>query len=267
MGMILRALKLISERPSRLLKIFTHDVWRQLVGLRLEGMESPEAAARAEERRLANSAAFRGEQWRHEGELSRRVYGSFEEYRRHQAGKLTQLGGEAWIYPERTISMFKRRFDGVPAFRNGARVLCLAARRGEEVKALLEMGCDAIGIDLNPGENNPLVMTGDFHNLQFAAGEFDSIYTNSLDHVFDLSAVMAEARRVLKPGGAFVADIVVGYSEGYSVGPHDAMHWPTARGFAEHLADLSDLKLASFRDLQSVGSKDWTQAVLVTSTD
>lgn len=33
----------------------------------------------------------------------------------------------------------------------GTSVLCLAARVGTEVKAFLDLGCFAMGIDLNPG--------------------------------------------------------------------------------------------------------------------
>ena len=47
-------------------------------------------------------------------------------------------------------------------------VLCLAARIGTEVKAFLDLGCFAIGIDLNPGTDNRYVVHGDFHDLQFA---------------------------------------------------------------------------------------------------
>ena len=46
-------------------------------------------------------------------------------------------------------------------------MLCLGARLGTEVRALHNLGYFAIGIDLNPGVDNPYVLMGDFHKLVF----------------------------------------------------------------------------------------------------
>ena len=47
---------------------------------------------------------------------------------------------------------------------------CSALRRARppEVRAFLDHGAFAVGIDLNPGRDNRYVMVGDFHQLQFA---------------------------------------------------------------------------------------------------
>jgi SAM-dependent methyltransferase len=89
----------------------------------------------------------------------------------------------------------------------GLRVLCLAARMGGEVRAFTQLGALAVGVDLYPGNNNEYVLTGDFHHLQFASNVFDVVFTNSMDHAFDLGAVAREVCRVLVTGGHFYLDI------------------------------------------------------------
>jgi ubiquinone/menaquinone biosynthesis C-methylase UbiE len=118
---------------------------------------------------------------------------------------------------------------------------------------------------LNPGADNKYVLTGDFHSLSFADSSVDAIYTNCLDHAFDIDKIAREVNRVLKPEGLFLVDIVYGFQEGYTVGNHDTMHWPTAKGFAELLAAKGGLQLTGFRDLKDVGSASWCQAQLTKS--
>ena len=43
--------------------------------------------------------------------------------------------------------------------------VCLGSRTGQEVKALIDLGIDAIGIDLV--EFPPYTIVGDVHNMQF----------------------------------------------------------------------------------------------------
>jgi ubiquinone/menaquinone biosynthesis C-methylase UbiE len=83
------------------------------------------------------------------------------------------------------------------------------------VKAFLDVGCFATGIDLNPGKDNHYVLPGDFHHTQFASTSLDAVFTNSLDHAFDLETVLFEVRRLLKPRGIFVVELVDSASGGY----------------------------------------------------
>jgi ubiquinone/menaquinone biosynthesis C-methylase UbiE len=69
------------------------------------------------------------------------------------------------------------------------------------VRAFRALGAMALGIDLNPGPSNPIVLEGDFHRLPFADAVFDLVYTNVLGHAFDLHALGREVCRVLKPAG------------------------------------------------------------------
>jgi len=52
----------------------------------------------------------------------------------------------------------------------------------------------------------PLVVEGDMHSLRFADGSFDIVYTNVIDHAYDLPKALAEMARVLRPGGLLVVD-------------------------------------------------------------
>jgi SAM-dependent methyltransferase len=107
----------------------------------------------------------------------------------------------------------------------GRSVLCLAARIGTEVKAFLDVGAFAVGIDLNPGEANRYVLYGDFHALQFSDASIDFVFTNSLDHAFDLGRLSREAARVLKPGGMLLVEALRGRREGAQPGFFESFWW------------------------------------------
>lgn len=220
------------------------------------------------EEKARRAREFWSEAWRHDAGFSQRTtLGSYEEHVAKQASKMNKMveAGTAVIDPK-TVARFKRRFELVNIQRN-SKVLCLAARVGDEVLAWRELGHpDAIGIDLNPGPNNPFVVVGDFHHLQFADGSIDLVYCNSLDHAFDLDKIAGEMKRVLRSGGLLVLDIVYGHSEpgreGYRVGPLDTTHWPTAKGFGEVMATKTGFAILSVTDLEDHGSPQWVQCVM-----
>jgi SAM-dependent methyltransferase len=114
----------------------------------------------------------------------------------------------------------------------------LAAWRAAELKALrqctftapvLEIGCGngrfaslllprvEWGIDLNPrqiakcAERNGLyghLASMDARALAFADGVFATVFANCvIEHIPDLDLVLAECRRVLRPGGALIATV------------------------------------------------------------
>lgn len=193
--------------------------------------------------------------------------GAYSEHVARQASKLDGMirAGVALRNPK-TAEMFRRRFELV-ALPSNSMVLCLAARLGDEVEAWRQLGhIQAIGIDLNPGPDNPYVVVGDFHDLQFASSSVDCVYCNSLDHAYDLDKIASEVRRVLKPGGLFVLDVVYGYAEkggtSYQVGPLDTTHWPTARGFGEVMGQKCGFTFERYTDLTSHGSPQWAQCLL-----
>jgi SAM-dependent methyltransferase len=141
----------------------------------------------------------------------------------------------------------------------GRNVLCLAARQGTEVRAFVDRGAFAVGIDLNPGRSSRHVLTGDFHDLQFADASVDVVFTNSLDHAFDLERLLGEVRRVLKPGATFLVEANLASDDGgANSGAFESLVWEEA----DALLDV--LEQAGFR-LASRASFDapWTGEQLV----
>lgn len=256
------ALGAIWNQPGKVGKVFTREGVQTFVRMVNRPPKTAAYAAKiAAERRLS----FEQGNWNHAPGVSQRRYENYESYVAHQKSKLEDFfkQGIEFGRSDRWLEMFRRRFELVAELRKPATVLCLAARNGVEVQSLIGLGHFAIGIDLNPGPSNPYVVTGDFHALVFGDESVDAVYTNSLDHAFDLDRVAAEVRRVLKPGGIFILDAVSGYEEGYTVGDHDCMHWPTVRGFADQVAEAGGLAVRRGTDLTPHGSKDFWQFILV----
>jgi SAM-dependent methyltransferase len=177
-------------------------------------------------RSLRKRALFRkfGERWNTEdGEFQKRSYASYESYLEHQKAKLeTHDFGN---YDTEFRNALRDRLNALGIDWPGRNVLCLGARIGTEVKAFLDLGADAIGIDLNPGENNQYVVYGDFHDLQFSSGSLDVVYTNSLDHAFDIDRIAKEVLRVLKRDGIFVLEAVHGRDQGINPGFFESFFW------------------------------------------
>ena len=93
-------------------------------------------------------------------QFQQRQYASYEEYVRHQQSKLPYL--DLSDYDRKYRQLLRERLQKIPGLKKGASVLCLGARRGTEVAAFLDLDCTAVGVDLNPGPDNPLVIYGDF---------------------------------------------------------------------------------------------------------
>lgn len=136
----------------------------------------------------------------------RREYDSYEDYVAHQSSKLATVDLEE--YDERFHAALLERLQRQDW--QGRRVLCLAARIGTEVRAFLDAGAFAVGIDLNPGPGNRYVVVGDFHHLQYPDGSVDAVFTNSLDHSLQLEKLLAEVRRVLAVDGRFMVEATAG---------------------------------------------------------
>jgi SAM-dependent methyltransferase len=168
----------------------------------------------------------------------RRQYQNYESYVAHQRAKLDGLSREKLEeHAELLRNAVQERVRDCPNVKPGAVVLCLAARFGGEVRAFIDLGCFAVGIDLNPGPENRYVLTGDFHDLQFADRSVDVIYTNSLDHVLLPDRLMAQITRVLKPGGVFIADVWESTS-----GDWESLDWKSIDLL------ISDIEKAGFRN-------------------
>ena len=148
------------------------------------------------------------------GRFRYRNYDSYEEYIAHQKSKFVEMlairGGSSNREVMEYRLKFFRRFANLPQElpRDGT-ILCLGARQGTEVEVLRDLGYpNAYGIDLHPGPDNPWVRPGDFMNLEEADNSVDMVYSNAVDHAFNLDRFMAEQARIIKPGGHALYDLV-----------------------------------------------------------
>lgn len=159
-----------------------------------------------------------------EADLQRRDYQSYDSYVKHQSEKLESL---VWmpLYDSDYHDVLRDRLRSSGAVAPGISVLCLAARLGTEVRAFHDIGCFAVGIDLNPGKDNRYVLPGDFHHVQFPEGSVDAVFTNSMDHAFDLERMIDEMERVLKADGALILEIDAGSTGGRSAKYFESIHW------------------------------------------
>jgi SAM-dependent methyltransferase len=175
-------------------------------------------------------------EWRQsESGLHSRSYEDYETYREHQRLKLDAHRVKSIRrHDARFFAALRERLPEQHASFAGARVLCLAARQGTEVRAFLDHGAFAVGIDLNPGRDNRYVMVGDFHQLQFADGTVDVVYTNSLDHAFDLERILSEVRRVLTASGLLICEVGLG-TDSATPGFYESLAWKNVDELAEHI--------------------------------
>jgi len=155
-----------------------------------------------------------------------REYATYEEYVTHQKQKFDEIlkikGGFSGRQLMSYRLKFYQRFRVLPEYLpRSAHILCAGARQGTEVEVLHDLGFkNAYGIDLNPGPENTFVRAGDFMNLDNADASLDMIYSNCIDHAFDLDALFKEHARVLKPDGYVLYDVAL--QEG---GAFEAVEW------------------------------------------
>ncbi|HEX6134454.1 MAG TPA: class I SAM-dependent methyltransferase [Longimicrobiales bacterium] len=168
-----------------------------------------------------------GQRWeRTEDGFRRRVYPDYETYIAHQKTKFDAARGRfVRRHDERFYEALTGRLTGLETELKGRSVLCIAARQGTEVRAFIDRGAFAVGIDLNPGRDNRYVVTGDFHALQYADGSVDVAYTNSLDHAYELDRVLAEIHRVLVPDGLLIAELNGGEDQPSDAGFYESSSW------------------------------------------
>jgi SAM-dependent methyltransferase len=165
-----------------------------------------------------------GDEWKTKSDaFQNRSYDSYEAYLEHQKAKLETHDFGKYDVEFRTA--LRERLATLDLDWKGRSVLCLAARIGTEVKAFLDLGSFAIGIDLNPGEENRYVVHGDFHNLQYAPQSLDVVYTNSLDHAFDIERIAKEILKVLKPSGLLIVEASRGRDDGVNPGFFESFFW------------------------------------------
>lgn len=86
------------------------------------------------------------------------------------------------------------------------RVLDAGAGRGAYRNLLLRYATDYVGMDI--GKSNATAVVGDAQRLPFADAAFDTVFCSQvLEHVPEPWLVLAEFRRVLKPGGVLILSV------------------------------------------------------------
>lgn len=178
--------------------------------------------------------------------LRYRDYENYDEYLAHQVTKFGEIMKTSG-FSNKVITEYRKRF--FRRFRHlrklkiprDARILCLGARQGTEVEVLRDLGYrNALGLDLNPGPDNPYVVHGDFMHLDYQAGSVDLVFTNCVDHAFELNDFFAEHARVIKDDGYVLYDITT-----RGAGAFEAVDW-------DREEDLFRMMLRHFRSVQKV---------------
>ena len=128
--------------------------------------------------------------------------------------------------------------------------LCLAARTGAEVLAFRKLGLFCIGIDLIFPKDSPYVLYGDFHHLNFPDGSFDIVYSNSLDHSFNINQLVSEAKRVLKNDGIICFHLQKGVDENKknNLGEFESLGWDHTDYIIKNILE-NNLVIDSKKDL------------------
>lgn len=141
--------------------------------------------------------------------LHYKEYKTYEDYLGDQVAKPNLPGKEDYIRQksERKHREFLARFEKFkPFIEDRGRVLCLGARFGEEVQAFRDLRYEAIGVDLFANEGD-LVIKADWNDLPFSKGLFHCVYTNSIDHCYNLHDEKNEIKRVLARDGFVILEL------------------------------------------------------------
>ena len=156
------------------------------------------------------------------GALQSRKYESYEAYLEHQKAKLATHDFANYDVEFRTA--LRERLIALDVDWRDLSVLCLAARIGTEVKAFLDLGCHAIGIDLNPGKEIDTSFRCDFMICSFHPTQ-GRVYTKFVDHAFNIDRIATEVLKVLKPEGLLIVEAVQGRDRGVHPGFFESFFW------------------------------------------
>jgi SAM-dependent methyltransferase len=129
---------------------------------------------------------------------------------------LASYGGRDALYYSQLKAAWLTRLAGrFLGETGGLDFLDLGCGTGATLTALAPRFRRGVGMDLStgmlrqagPGPGNAALVRGDVSRLPFADGSFDLVFSVTLLHHLEdgaLAAVMAEAKRVLRPGGLTV---------------------------------------------------------------
>ena len=176
---------------------------------------------------------------------------AYQNYLKHQKFKFFFYKKDLLKAFDAQVEEFLNNFQTISAkYQHKKYVLCLAARTGAEVLAFRKLGFFCIGIDLNFPKDSPYVFYGDFHNLDFPDDTFDVVYSNSLDHSFNINKLVEEAKRVLKKDGLMCFHLQKGIEENKknNLGNYEALGWNHTNYIIQKILN-NDLIVESKKDL------------------
>lgn len=143
-----------------------------------------------------------------------RDVGGYDEYKKTQitrsAAKWANPSFDQWVFMKVLATALPRATHyGSGKQLRPLQVGCMGIRNGNEYSALLSLKkaltcldrAEIHGIDINPEvvKVGPNCHAEDFNKLPASwTGRFDLIYSNSLDHAFDIKATLEEWRRVMR---------------------------------------------------------------------
>jgi SAM-dependent methyltransferase len=145
-------------------------------------------------------------------EFLREFYGQFHEG--------SEFGGTYEAFEARAAADFKAKIDRVISHgaMGAARVLDLGCGKGFFVKACLERGLDAVGVDLSETAIRYArevldvpAHCGRIQDIASSLGAFDGVtFWATLEHVRDPVDTLEGIRRVLRPNGLLFLDTGIG---------------------------------------------------------
>ena len=147
------------------------------------------------------------------------TYNDYEKYLVNQKEKTSGVLLFAEKLNKKIGKKFYRRNEHLKKIKESGKVLCVGARTGAEVEAFIELGYDAIGIDLL--ECKPYVIVMDMMNMKFDC-KFDIIYTNSIDHCYDIVKFAEQIKNNINSNGILIIDINHGVRAG-KIGKYESV--------------------------------------------
>jgi SAM-dependent methyltransferase len=161
---------------------------------------------------MACQSAFQSE--------TRRVsdFSAFAEMERSSWSDATRASGYVELFASAPDQAIESLLDAARANRD-LKTLDLCCGHGNVSAALLSRGCQVIGIDFSPAmlafararAPKATFIEADAQALPFDDAEFDIVVSNlGVCHVPDQPRALAEARRVLRPGGKFAMTVWCG---------------------------------------------------------